>query len=181
MSSEWISIIHKSDQSWTHLGHKRSPWFQDVSGDVQSLRDKQLSVWHHVTHSWTQVHLFTHSQQELRLDVLIHVMETSNYGNKSEKRIKTATGKTAEIQETRSVSVSPSGAPSHTTRSAGWPSKWRIISWAVDTWEEEDKASHVTHNHTKAQMSLITIQHFCGGYLVWDQWLWLCHGNDLPG
>lgn len=39
------------------------------------------------------------------------------------------------------MSVLPSGAPSHTTRSAGWPSKWRIISWAVDTWEEEGDRS----------------------------------------
>lgn len=51
-------------------------------------------------------------------------------------------GRDLKAGEDRQImSVLPSGAPSHTTRSAGSPSKWRIISWAVDTWEEEGDRS----------------------------------------
>ena len=36
--------INYTHQNWTHLGHKRPSRFQDMSCDVQSLREKKKEV-----------------------------------------------------------------------------------------------------------------------------------------
>lgn len=95
------------NKSWTHFGHKRPSRFQDVSGDVQSLRDKEQVSVSSQTDRWIQTHLGTHSQQELSLDVLIHIMEPGNCGNRTgnnswqmPKNIKREMGETQEQVKT---------------------------------------------------------------------------------
>lgn len=141
--------------SWTHLCHKCSSRFQNVSGDVQGLRNKQTPI---SMKSDDRVDkniprysqpiaaepgctrprhgarlLWKHNRKQL-----MRAEQTHRWGK---------TGHFGPGEDRQEVIVSPSGAPSHTTRSAGWPSKWRIISWAVDTWEEEDDI--LTHCDTK--------------------------------
>lgn len=81
-----LCFVNKSRElnTWTHLGHKGPSRFQDVSRDVQSLRDKQgvrgtmWPDWQILKHKKP---LHTHGQQELSLDVLVHVVEPGYYGD----------------------------------------------------------------------------------------------------
>lgn len=74
-----------------------------------------------------------------------------------------------DIWKKKRKCVSPSGAPSQTTKSAGWPSKWRMISWAVETFQEE-VSWDVSNNEAK-----MLIVHFLT--FVMSPWIWVTPGR----
>lgn len=105
-------------ESGTDLGHKRPSWFQDVSCDVQSLRDKQPSADTRPAGGLRQTLPYlqpigaepgcTHPHRGARL--LWREDRRSNLRTTERRHLK---------RDRQEVSIPPSGAPSHTTRSAG--------------------------------------------------------------